>query len=57
MTIKDFAFTPDKVTVKVGATVTWTDNDPFKHSVVSKDGTFHSDDLASGAQFTHTEHR
>ena len=54
VTIIDFAFGGGTLAVKVGATVTWTNGDPFAHSVVSKDGVFQSDTLVSGAKFAHT---
>ena len=33
ITIKDFAFSPDLVTVKAGATVTWKNEDSVPHSI------------------------
>lgn len=33
--ITNFAFTPQKITVKVGTTVTWTNNDSVQHTVTS----------------------
>jgi amicyanin len=33
ITIKDFAFSPGLVTVKAGATVTWTNEDSAPHSI------------------------
>ena len=38
VTIGDMAFAPKQVTVKVGATVTWTNQDSVQHSVKSDDG-------------------
>ena len=38
VTISDMAFAPKQVTVKVGATVTWTNQDTVQHSVKSDDG-------------------
>jgi plastocyanin len=52
--IKDFAFAPESVTVKVGSAVTWTNGDGFAHSVKSADGTFVSQDLQQGQSFTAT---
>jgi plastocyanin len=53
VTIADFAFTPGTITVKVGATVTWTNNDTAAHTVTADDGTFDSKSLAPGATFSH----
>jgi plastocyanin len=50
--IVDFAFDPADLTVAVGATVTWTNEDPATHSVVDRGGAFASPDLASGASFS-----
>ncbi|MGE7434039.1 MULTISPECIES: cupredoxin domain-containing protein [unclassified Kitasatospora] len=38
MTIKNFAFNPATLTVKVGTKVTWTNTDPDAHTVTSKQG-------------------
>jgi plastocyanin len=35
--IKDFAFTPQTITVKAGTTVTWTNQDSVQHTVTSAD--------------------
>lgn len=37
VTIKDFAYTPQTLTVPVGATVTWINNDSVTHTVTSAD--------------------
>jgi plastocyanin len=52
--ISDFAFSPETITVKVGSAVTWTNHDPFAHSVKSADGTFVSQDLEQGQTFSAT---
>jgi len=52
--IKDFAFSPETVTVKVGSAITWTNGDGFAHSVKSADGSFVSQDLQQGQTFTTT---
>jgi len=54
VTIKDFAFSPETVTVKVGSAITWTNGDGFAHSVKSADGSFVSQDLQEGQSFTTT---
>ena len=42
------AFQPGAVTVNVGDTVVWTNNDPFPHTVTSKNGVFDSKQLPAG---------
>jgi plastocyanin len=54
VTIKSFAFNPQEVDVKVGQTVTWTNQDGFAHSVHADDGSFKSEDLNQGATFSQT---
>src|SRR5690349_11617603 len=36
--IKDFAFSPDNITVKKGTTVTWTNEDGTAHTVTADSG-------------------
>lgn len=52
--IAGFAFDGATTTVAVGSTITWTNADSFAHSVVARDDTFKSDNLATGATFAHT---
>lgn len=54
VTIRDFAFAPASLTVKAGATVTWTNQDGPSHSVKWDDGTAGSAPLATGATYTRT---
>jgi plastocyanin len=63
VTIKDFAFAPQTLTVPVGATVTWTNNDSAAHTVTSADNMttdaattdlFDSGLMGNGDTFTHT---
>ena len=54
VSISNFAFDPSPLTVKVGSTVTWTNNDNASHNVVADDGSFKSDTLAKGATFSFT---
>ena len=51
-TIVDFAFQPEPITVAVGQEVTWTNDDPFAHTVKAADGTFDSGRMDEGAAFT-----
>jgi len=52
--ISNFSFNPGTLTVKVGDTVTWTNNDSATHTVTANDNSFDSANLASGASFSHT---
>lgn len=49
--IKGFAFAPDVIQVKRGATVRWTNADPTEHTVTARDQSFGSDPLGSGGTF------
>ncbi|HLY55997.1 MAG TPA: cupredoxin family copper-binding protein [Stellaceae bacterium] len=51
--IDNFFFTPQTITVPVGATVTWTNQDDIPHLVVAKDHAFRSQPLDTGDSFTH----
>jgi plastocyanin len=46
------AFSPASVTVAVGGTVTWTNNDSMPHNVTANAGAFKSTTLAPGAVFS-----
>ncbi|WP_026422148.1 cupredoxin domain-containing protein [Actinokineospora inagensis] len=52
--IKNFTFTPQRLTVAVGTTVTWKFTDAAKHNVKATDKSFSSADLGDGATFAHT---
>jgi plastocyanin len=54
VTIQNFAFAPASLTVKAGATVTWTNQDSPSHSVKWDDGTASSAPLATGSTYTRT---
>lgn len=54
VTIKDFKFGPDMVTIKAGTTVTWTNQDSTQHTVTADDGSFDGGPLAQGQTFSHT---
>jgi plastocyanin len=47
-------FSPTSVTVGVGGTVTWLNNDGTKHTVTADDASFDSGTLIAGATFVHT---
>jgi plastocyanin len=48
----DFGFVPKRTTVKVGETVTWTNDGQTEHTVKGK-GFFSSKALAHGQKFSH----
>ncbi|HLX60317.1 MAG TPA: cupredoxin family copper-binding protein [Planctomycetota bacterium] len=54
--IQNFAFTNDPITINVGDTVTWTNNDSVTHEPVSDTGAFDTGPIAPGqsASFTFT---
>ena len=52
--ISGFVFVPATVTVAVGTTVQWTNNDSVAHTVSSRDDVFDSGRLAGAATFSHT---
>jgi len=51
--IKNFAFEPKTITIKVGRTVTWTNQDSAAHTVAG-DGGIDSGDLSKGKSYSKT---
>jgi MYXO-CTERM domain-containing protein len=49
VTIASFAFSPQTVTVAVGDSVTWTNNDGTGHTATADDGSFDTGTIAGGA--------
>jgi len=54
VTIQNFAFNPQTLTVKVGSKVTWTNQDGIAHTVTFDTGGATSDNLAPGATYEQT---
>ena len=63
VSIKDFAFSPAKIEIKAGTTVTWTNEDSAPHTVTATksddldaalSGLFDSGDLQQGDTFSYT---
>jgi plastocyanin len=54
VTIASFAFDPATVTVDVGDSVTWTNNDSTAHTATAGDGSFDTGNIAAGVSATVT---
>jgi plastocyanin len=54
VSIVNFAYDPNPVTVNVGDTITWTNNDGVPHTVTANDGSFQSGTLQPGQTFSFT---
>ena len=54
ITIQDFFFSPDNITITVDTIVTWTNLGPMQHSATSDSGVFNSGLLTVGQQFSFT---
>jgi plastocyanin len=52
--IDQFTFTPQRITVKAGATVTWTNEDDVPHTIASSSKLFKSKALDTGDKFSFT---
>ena len=53
-TISNFTFSPNPLTIPVGTTVQWTNDDSVTHTVTANDGSFDSNDVSPHGTFTHT---
>lgn len=53
VTLNNFTFTPQTITVKSGTTVTWVNHDDTPHTVTSADHLFGSSALDTDDQFTY----
>jgi plastocyanin len=54
VTIDNFSFAPQTLTVPAGSTVTWTNHDDIPHTVVSTDGVFKSKVRDTDEKFSYT---
>ena len=52
VTIDNFTFNPQRLTVSAGSTVTWTNNDTTAHTSTATDGSWNSGTIAPGATFS-----
>jgi len=53
ISISNFDFQPNVVSVPVSSTVTWTNNDNVPHTVSADDGSFSSGTMLPGSNFSH----
>jgi plastocyanin len=54
VTIADFAFSPNAITVQAGSTVTWVNNDSVPHTATGDNGEFDTGSIAPGGSATIT---
>jgi plastocyanin len=54
LTIDNFTFKPDAVTVPVGTRIVWVNDDDIPHSIVETMGKFHSPALDTEDKFSFT---
>ena len=52
--IDNFVFSPERLTVKAGTTVTWTNRDDTPHTVAAKDRTFKSKVMDTDESYSFT---
>ena len=52
--IRGMAFTPARIEIEAGTTVTWKNNDPLAHSVTAADRSFDSGLIQPGATWSYT---
>jgi len=51
--ISGTAFKPPTLTVNVGDRIVWKNDDPFAHTVTSREGKFDSKEIAAGRSWTY----
>jgi plastocyanin len=54
VTISDFTFKPDNLTIAVGDTVQFVNKDSVGHTATAKDGSFDSKNLDTGKSWSYT---
>ena len=53
-TLTTTAYAPNPVSISVGGTVTWTNNDSTAHTATGDNGSFSSGSIAPGGKFSQT---
>jgi len=51
--VQGFSFQPASITIQTGASVTWQNDDPVSHQIVSNTNAFSSPVLNTGGSYTH----
>ena len=54
ISIQGNAFNPNNLSIKIGDTVTWINNDSYAHTVTALKGEFESGNMAGGGKFSFT---
>ncbi len=54
VSMKNKKFDSNKITIKVGQTVKWENEDEHDHTVVADDGSFKSENIGSGESYSFT---
>jgi plastocyanin len=54
LTIDNFTFKPDSITVRAGTRIVWVNDDDIPHSIVETTGKFHSPALDTEDKFAFT---
>ncbi len=54
VSVQNFAFVPDTVTIKAGGSITWTNKDTAPHTVTELSSAFDSGSLATNQTFNFT---
>jgi plastocyanin len=52
--IENLKYNPDTITIDVGDTIVWTNNDEREHTVTADDSSFNSGRLKKGKSYTRT---
>lgn len=53
--IKNYVFSPSSLTIKIGDTITWTNNDGVSHTITSDSGSeLDSQTISDGQTYSHT---
>jgi len=54
ISVSDFKFNPATLTIPVGTTVIWTNQDEEPHTIAAKDGSFHSPGMDTHGTYSFT---